>query len=187
MPTIIPRLRFHVEHQTAPSWPSEVVMHDECGRHTRKLWRTPCGCMRYGTQTARPKARIYTASGLVTETNIARLFLTMSADRPLQGTDYACHRCDDPLCAHPDHLMVGNHHTNVLDKGFPGRRIRPRTVPRFYDPLLREIAEHSPAPVVIGRPRQTPAPLDRPEYLKTLHPSVMRVPSQFGVRDLSRP
>lgn len=185
MPMMIPRLRFHVKNQTALSWPSEVVTHVECGRHTRKLWRTPCRCMRYGTLTSRPKVRIDMASGLSTETNIARLFLTMSADRPLQGTDFACHRCDDPLCAHPDHLMVGTHHTNVLDKGFPGRRIRPRTVPRFYDPLLREIAEHSPAPVVSGRPRQTQTPLDTIMHLKVLHLPVVMAAARIGLPQLS--
>lgn len=187
MPITRPRLRFHLEHQTAPAWPSEIVTHDECERHLRKLSRTACGCMIYGTQTARPRARIYTANGLVTETNIARLMVTMSADRPLQGADFACHACpDNPLCANPDHLYVGDHTTNVRDK-FQRRRIRERRAARFYDHLLLEIAEHqpAPAPVVIGRPRQTPTPLGTTEPLKRLHPSVMRVPSRIGLHDLS--
>lgn len=101
MSIIVPRLRFRLEHQIAPSWSSEVVTHDECERHLRKLSRTACGCMRYANSIRRPFARIDMASGLSTETSIARLFLTMSADQPLQGSDFACHRCDDPLCAIP--------------------------------------------------------------------------------------
>ena len=102
--------------------------------------------LRYVAWTTRPKGTIYTLSGLSTETNIARLFLTMSADRPLGETEYACHRCDDPLCAHPDHLMVGTHHTNVLDKLQLGRPIRERMAARFFDYQLLEIGVQSPEP-----------------------------------------
>lgn len=138
-------LRFHLEHQTPPAWSSEIVTHDEAERHLRKLSRTSCGCMVYGTQTKRPKARIYTANGLVTETNIARLMVTMSADRPLQGTDFACHSCADERCANPDHLYIGDHTTNVRDK-FQRRRIRERRAARFFDHMLPEIPEHVPTP-----------------------------------------
>jgi hypothetical protein len=136
--------RLHLEHQTRPAWPSEEVSHDECERHLRKLTRTACGCMRYANTRSRPKAIIRTARGLSIETNAARLFLTMSADRPLQGSDFACHRCDDPLCANPDHLMVGTAGTNRRDHFQPGRRIRPRREARFFDYLLLEIAAAPP-------------------------------------------
>ncbi|WCS25239.1 hypothetical protein LOK46_29685 [Methylobacterium sp. NMS14P] len=151
MPVTNPR--FHIEHQTAPNWPSEVVTHDECERHLRKLSRMACGCMKYGSWTVRPKATIYTASGLSTETNIARLFLTMSADQPLQATDFATHQCDDPTCAHPDHLLVGTHQTNVRDKFRPGRSILERKPERFYDRLLLEIPEPADLAPVISTPR----------------------------------
>lgn len=157
MPTVIrPRVRFHIEHQTPPAWASEAVTHDECERHLRKLTRTACGCMRYGTAIRRPYARIDMASGLSTETNIARLFLTMSADRPLQGSDFAAHRCDDPTCAHPDHLRVATHQSNMRDKLHPGRRIRPRREARFFDYLLLEIA--AAPPVQDDPPRRKPTP-----------------------------
>lgn len=182
MPIIRARLRFHLEHQTPPAWSSEIVTHDECERHLRKLSRTTCGCMRYGTSLRRPKAIIYTASGLRTETNVARLFVTMSADQPLQGSDFACHKCDDPLCAHPDHLYVGTHHTNILDKFLPPWRIRLRMAARFFDYALMEVGDQPPLSTRKPRkPRQTPTaattpiPLDMAEPRKGLHPSQMMV------------
>lgn len=138
--------RFRLEHQSPPDFHTEVVTHDEAERHLRKLSRTACGCMRYGAVVARPRARLGLLNGTAIEVPASRLMLTMSADQPLHGSDYACHRCDDPMCAHPDHLYVGTHQTNVRDKFHPGRRIRPRTMMRFYDELLLEIGDQPPEP-----------------------------------------
>lgn len=33
----------------------------------------------------------------------------------------ACHRCDNPYCANPDHLFVGTHKENTADKMAKGR------------------------------------------------------------------
>ena len=27
-----------------------------------------------------------------------------------------CHHCDNPICCRPDHLFLGTHHTNALDR-----------------------------------------------------------------------
>ena len=148
--------RFHLEHHTAPAWPSVVVTFDEVERHLRRPTKLPCGCMRYMQYTSRPKARLWLSDGTSREVKVARLMATLFADRPLARNDYATHACDNPVCANPDHCRPASHASNMRDRSRPGRPIRERRDARFYDHLLLDIPAAPPLPPEmvrrVGRP-----------------------------------
>lgn len=156
MPFLPGPARFHLEHHTAPAWPSVVVTFDEVERHLRRLSKLPCGCMQYLNYTSRPKARLWLSDGTSREVPVARIMATLYADRPLSQSDYACHACDRPFCANPDHCRPASPASNMRDRYRPGRPIRERRTARFYDHILAEIAAAPPLPVEpvrrVGRP-----------------------------------
>lgn len=43
---------------------------------------------------------------------------------PLDESMLVCHCCDNPRCVNPDHLFLGTHADNVLDKVAKGRQAR---------------------------------------------------------------
>lgn len=56
-------------------------------------------------------------------------WLLRGGDDP--GKLMVLHRCDNPACVNPDHLWLGTHRDNQVDKLKKGRgRGRPRTLPR---------------------------------------------------------
>lgn len=40
---------------------------------------------------------------------------------PIQDGLFVCHKCDNPLCARPDHLFLGTNSENMLDASRKGR------------------------------------------------------------------
>lgn len=125
--------RLYLPHHALPSWLADLLTFEEAERHLHCLQRVGCGCMKYRGFNSRAKTRVQLANDITRETPVARLIATLSADRPLGPQDVACHRCDTPECAHPDHLRIGSPSSNQRDRAHPGRRIRVRTAARWYD------------------------------------------------------
>ncbi|WP_092046574.1 hypothetical protein [Methylobacterium pseudosasicola] len=90
------------------------------------------------------------ADGSTQKIKVARLMATLSADRPLGPKDFATHACDNPVCANPDHLIVGSASSNGRDKFRPGRPIRERIAARFYDPIIDQMAPAPPFLMIDG-------------------------------------
>lgn len=147
-------VRLRLEHHSEVAWPTTIITFDEVERHLRRLRRLPCGCFQYGGFTTRPTIGMYLADGSKPKVGVQRLMAMLSADRPLGPQDYACHACDNPTCANPDHIGIGTASSNFKDRLRPGRPIRERMAARFYDRILQNIA--AAPPVVrsrkIGRP-----------------------------------
>ena len=121
---------------------AEIVAYEEGERHLRRLTRMGgCSYMRYSRFTTRPTTRVRLASGITRETSVARLMSMLPGDRPLGPEDFACHCCDNEVCANPDHLLIGTASSNGLDKHRPGRPIRERIAACWYDPILERVPE----------------------------------------------
>jgi hypothetical protein len=56
-------------------------------------------------------------------TKAHRVAWALTHDDP--GSMHVLHRCDNPLCARPDHLFVGTQLDNVRDMDAKGRRVTP--------------------------------------------------------------
>ena len=54
--------------------------------------------------------------------------------RDLKKGEFVCHECDNRICVNPDHLFIGTHEDNILDKTFKGRAAR-----KLTPDLVREI------------------------------------------------
>ena len=148
-----------LEHQNEQPFPTDLIPYEEGARHVRRLTRMPCGCMRYGGYTTRPKARVRFAAGVTREMPAARLMAMLSRDRPLGPKDFATHCCDNPVCANPDHLLIGTASSNGLDKYRPDRPIRERLLARFFDPVLEQVPDE-PAGLILPRKQGRPLGYD---------------------------
>lgn len=51
-----------------------------------------------------------------------RVMLECKLERLLGQGEFACHHCDNPPCANPDHLFAGTARDNVLDAVAKGRQ-----------------------------------------------------------------
>lgn len=193
MPFVHGPTRLALPHHHA-DWATDLLTFEEAEWHLSRLSRIPgCCCMRYSEYRSRPHTRVSLPGGITKETAVARIMATLSADRPLGPDDFACHRCDNPECCHPDHVYAGTARSNGLDKFRRDRPIRERMAARFYDEHLLRIAEQPFSPWPLTPPKPKPLPrtagrwlaLDVPEHLKVPHPSVMSVPDRKAFRDLS--
>lgn len=51
----------------------------------------------------------------------SRWVLEQTLGRELVAGEFACHRCDTPLCCNPDHLFLGSNADNMADASRKGR------------------------------------------------------------------
>lgn len=176
-------------HQDAPPWPTEILTYEEAERHLRRLTRMGgCGCMRYSGFTTRPTTRVQLADGATRHTSVGRLMALLSGDRPLGPDDFACHRCDNEVCANPDHILIGTASSNGLDKHRPGRPIRERMAARWFDPILAQIPQEPPGVILPrkqGRPIGYHPSHERPRFAFALPAGLIgaaSAPSSVGGR-----
>ena len=59
--------------------------------------------------------------GRLGRTYVHRIVAEHHAGRPLTSDDFVCHRCDNPPCANPAHLYIGDAATNMRDMAAKGR------------------------------------------------------------------
>lgn len=55
---------------------------------------------------------------------ISRIMAEVKYGKELNSSDIVMHSCDNPACVNPEHLSIGTHKENVLDKVFKGRGYR---------------------------------------------------------------
>ena len=83
------------------------------------LWRGWCAKSRRLKPGVRGYAEASYRNRIV---RVCRQILTIR-DRPLVGTEVACHTCDVPSCVNPDHLWIGTASENKLDEVAKGRNV----------------------------------------------------------------
>jgi hypothetical protein len=59
--------------------------------------------------------------GRLGRTYVHRIVAEHHEGRPLTSDDFVCHRCDNPPCANPRHLYVGDAAANMRDMAAKGR------------------------------------------------------------------
>jgi hypothetical protein len=59
--------------------------------------------------------------GRIGRTYVHRIVAEHHAGRPLTSDDFVCHRCDNPPCANPAHLFIGDAAYNMADMSAKGR------------------------------------------------------------------
>lgn len=56
-----------------------------------------------------------------TNNRVHRFVLSLMMGRALEPDEWACHHCDNPPCARPEHLYLGSATTNSRDRSVRGR------------------------------------------------------------------
>lgn len=67
---------------------------------------------------------------------VHRIVLEVKLGRSLSSQEYACHKCDNPPCANPDHLFMGSPKDNYDDSKRKGRARYIPLVPGAYRAFL---------------------------------------------------
>lgn len=58
------------------------------------------------------------------------------------GDKHVCHKCDNPLCVNPDHLFLGTHQDNMMDRKQKGRTSKGNSKIKVDDVLrVRELSK----------------------------------------------
>lgn len=89
---------------------------------TRVLVDQTSGCWNY-TLYKDPEGRAKTQIGYKSVPT-ARLAFIVFKNKPM-GDMFVCHSCDNPSCINPDHLWLGTHQDNMVDRDTKGRCQRP--------------------------------------------------------------
>ena len=55
---------------------------------------------------------------------VSRLVLSNKVGRRLTTLEFACHKCDNPICVNEDHLFIGDQLANMADKVFKDRQAK---------------------------------------------------------------
>lgn len=88
-------------------------------------WTAYCKPSGYGQFVLR-KGRFVTAS---------RIALGLTIGRPIEANEVACHKCDNPPCCNPSHLLIGTQSDNAYDCVSKGRANRARGEATFSSKL----------------------------------------------------
>jgi hypothetical protein len=80
------------------------------------------GCWNY-TRYCDPEGRAKTQIGYKSIAT-ARLSYIVFKQEPI-GDKFVCHSCDNPSCINPEHLWLGTHQDNMIDRDAKGRCQRP--------------------------------------------------------------
>lgn len=69
----------------------------------------------------------------------AMLWLGFDIDSDL----YICHKCDNPPCCNPDHLFIGTHQDNMLDRVIKSGSLERKRQQRFkhVDKVVKQIVD----------------------------------------------
>lgn len=91
-------------------------------RFWQKVRRSACGCWQWtgATNGSRGHIRVARVSGLAINIVAPRLSWLIHYG-PIPYGLLVCHRCDNPRCVRPDHLMLGTPRFNVRDMIDKGR------------------------------------------------------------------
>lgn len=52
---------------------------------------------------------------------VHRLMMCLKLGRVITGKEHVCHKCDNPPCANPEHLFLGDAKKNIKDRDRKGR------------------------------------------------------------------
>jgi len=88
-------------------------------RFEEKYTKRPNGCWVWNSQNSYPK--FWTGAGY----EKAGRYLWQKIHKvALASSECVCHHCDNPRCVNPDHLFLGSHTDNMIDKAAKGRTFR---------------------------------------------------------------
>ena len=97
----------------------EVLRHHTLADLLSRTTATAAGCMEW---TGSVRNNGY---GRLCHKSVHRL-VWIAIHGPLAETEHVLHKCDNPLCANPEHLFLGTHRDNMEDMARKGRVVTRR-------------------------------------------------------------